>query len=264
MPASYEAGFFYAAKSRYCNQTRCYMKQYTNKLYMRRACNLIAVVFVTFIILTSAPIASAASNVVITSTMPPDEMLDLFYPVGSYFETTDTTFNPNTAWGGTWVEDDAGNIHIASGTANGITYITGATGGNKDAIVVSHSHTVNSHTHSIPALSGTAASAGAHTHAPSAPSNSDAGFCAMRQISGRSGTYNVATGSGRYGFASNSGWADVQTKRTTSSAGAHTHSVTTSASTTGGSSPGTNSVGSSGTNANMQPYKVVKRWHRTA
>ena len=26
----------------------------------------------------------------------------IYYPVGSYYETSDTTFNPNTAWGGTW------------------------------------------------------------------------------------------------------------------------------------------------------------------
>lgn len=30
-------------------------------------------------------------------------ILDVFYPVGSYYETSDTTFNPNTSWGGTWV-----------------------------------------------------------------------------------------------------------------------------------------------------------------
>ena len=30
--------------------------------------------------------------------------IDLFYPIGSYYETSDNTFNPNTAWGGTWVK----------------------------------------------------------------------------------------------------------------------------------------------------------------
>lgn len=28
--------------------------------------------------------------------------LDFFYPVGSYYETSDSTFNPNSRWGGTW------------------------------------------------------------------------------------------------------------------------------------------------------------------
>ena len=29
-------------------------------------------------------------------------LLNLFYPVGSYYETSDAEFNPNTSWGGTW------------------------------------------------------------------------------------------------------------------------------------------------------------------
>lgn len=29
-------------------------------------------------------------------------LIDMFYPVGSYYETSDTTFNPNITWGGTW------------------------------------------------------------------------------------------------------------------------------------------------------------------
>jgi hypothetical protein len=32
--------------------------------------------------------------------------LDYYYPVGSYYETSDTTFDPNSAWGGTWEEVD--------------------------------------------------------------------------------------------------------------------------------------------------------------
>lgn len=30
------------------------------------------------------------------------DLLDLLYPVGSYFVTSDLTFNPATLWGGTW------------------------------------------------------------------------------------------------------------------------------------------------------------------
>lgn len=29
-------------------------------------------------------------------------LVDIFYPVGTYYETSDANFNPNTAWGGTW------------------------------------------------------------------------------------------------------------------------------------------------------------------
>lgn len=30
------------------------------------------------------------------------DLLNLLYPVGSYFVTSDLTFNPATFWGGTW------------------------------------------------------------------------------------------------------------------------------------------------------------------
>ncbi len=41
------------------------------------------------------------------------KLLDFIYPVGSYYETSDTSFNPNTAWGGTWVEDTKGRVTVA-------------------------------------------------------------------------------------------------------------------------------------------------------
>ena len=54
-------------------------------------------------------------------------IIDIIYPVGSYYETSDTSFNPNTAWGGTWSEDTAGKVLVAkdSGTFSTV----GATGG---------------------------------------------------------------------------------------------------------------------------------------
>lgn len=30
------------------------------------------------------------------------ELLDVFYPIGSFYETTNSSFDPNTEWGGTW------------------------------------------------------------------------------------------------------------------------------------------------------------------
>jgi hypothetical protein len=34
--------------------------------------------------------------------------LDMNYPIGSYYETSDANFDPNTVWGGTWVLTDGG------------------------------------------------------------------------------------------------------------------------------------------------------------
>ena len=42
--------------------------------------------------------------------------LDYYYPVGSYYETSDASFNPNTAWGGTWVQETE-QVRTASWTA---------------------------------------------------------------------------------------------------------------------------------------------------
>lgn len=86
---------------------------------------------------------------------------------------------------------------------------------------------VVAHTHT-----GTTASAGAHTHqvVEAAPTGGGGSLYASGDDMGN----NIATYSN------------------TSSAGAHTHTFTT------------DSTGSSGTNANLQPYVVVKMWKRTA
>ena len=43
-------------------------------------------------------------------------VLNMFYPVGSYYETSDSTFDPNVRWGGTWVLEAEGQVHISAGT----------------------------------------------------------------------------------------------------------------------------------------------------
>lgn len=32
-------------------------------------------------------------------------ILDIFYPVGSYYKSADLDFDPNESWGGVWIED---------------------------------------------------------------------------------------------------------------------------------------------------------------
>ena len=51
--------------------------------------------------------------------------LDRFYPVGSYYETSDTTFDPNISWGGTWISEAAVSNEIVMGAPT----ITGANSG---------------------------------------------------------------------------------------------------------------------------------------
>ena len=60
--------------------------------------------------------------------------IDIFYPVGSYYHTSDTTFDPNIQWGGTWIKVDEGKFLQATETAAdvgnsvsaGLPNITGA------------------------------------------------------------------------------------------------------------------------------------------
>ena len=163
-----------------------------------------------------------AGEAVTAAKLDKQSVIDLFYPVGSYYETSDTSFNPNTAWGGTWVEDSAGRVTVAkdAGTFSNI----GSTGGNEN-----------------------------HTH--------QYGFqyAGFWQDTILEGTENVGIlnydSSGNIGL---SGHGDI---------------ASTSIATINGStvmSRQDQNVGRYRMTANvqyvsnLQPYVVVKRWHRTA
>ena len=46
-------------------------------------------------------------------------LVDLFYPVGTWYHTSDTTFNPNVSWGGTWVLDTDGTVLVSKSSTTG-------------------------------------------------------------------------------------------------------------------------------------------------
>ena len=128
----------------------------------------------------------------------------------------------------------------------GSGYAVGATGGSKDAIVVSHTHTQAVHSHTFTTDAG-----GVHSHTASTGSAGEHTHTAD-QIS--SGALFMGT------TISN---ATHQVKPT-SSAGAHTHTVSinnsaahTHTGTTSAIAPEISSTGSSGTNANLPPYYAL-------
>lgn len=87
-----------------------------------------------------------------------NSQIDIFYPVGSYYETSDVSFDPNTAWGGTWVLETAGQVHVSAGTG----YSIGSTGGSTTHYHSTGNHTLTvnqipSHTHPIAQRSGSGA-----------------------------------------------------------------------------------------------------------
>jgi hypothetical protein len=177
--------------------------------------------------LTGTPTAPTASAGTSSTQIATTAFLATMYPVGSIYSSTVST-NPNSLFGfGTWTAFAAGRVMVG----NGGGFSAGSTGGSADATLVSHTHTATTDT------------AGSHTH---------------RVISGAAGSNNGGFGeSGRNGIL---GYSRADTYYTTGdsgvqlleSNGSHTHSFTT------------DSSGSSGTNANLQPYIVVYMWNRTA
>lgn len=49
-----------------------------------------------------------------------DTIFNLIYPVGSYYETSDTTFDPNVSWGGTWEKVESGRFLQATTDTNSV------------------------------------------------------------------------------------------------------------------------------------------------
>ena len=206
------------------------------------------------------------------------EVLDMFYPVGSYYETSDTTFNPNTAWGGTWLLETAGYVHVSAGTNYSVNHAddisgggttVGAKDGGADQIVytpsgstanvkLSDEQIAHGHTHTNPTVTTPTLTASSSNFVTSA---SAAGSSQGTITSSSSSNYNymrVAHSSANVGKAAPSiaagksctvsGGSVGNLSGASSTRTTHTHAFT-------------------GTQAqldNMQPYIVVNRWHRTA
>lgn len=170
----------------------------------------------------TAPTAAAGTNTSqIATTAFVTTALQSLYPVGSIYINAGVSTNPATLLGfGTWTAFGAGRVMVGLSGSDALFDTLEETGGSKDAVVVSHSHT------------GSSSSAGSHTHDVRWDTNS--------------GSYRTGIGGG-----SNGALAAVE-QGLLSSSGAHTHSVTVDA------------TGSSGTNANLQPYITVAMWKRTA
>jgi hypothetical protein len=151
---------------------------------------------------------------------------EALFPVGSiYVNATDDT-NPGTLLGfGTWTAFGAGRVMVGLNGSDTLFDALEETGGSKDAIVVSHTHT----------FSGTTSGVGDHQHnsgsADEFPYYGSTGIGASGANGARSGALSL-----------------------TGPAGAHDHTY----------SGTTASTGSSGTNANLPPYITVAMWKRTA
>jgi len=149
----------------------------------------------TFLGTPFAPTAPLGTNTnQIATTAFVQAALQALHPVGSVYINATNSANPSTYVGvGTWVAFGAGRVPVGFNAADPLFDSAEETGGSKDAVVVSHTHT------------GTTASSGAHEHSVTFP------------IGNSSGTELIEIAGGSLGSRS----------YTTSSAGAHEHTFTT-------------------------------------
>jgi microcystin-dependent protein len=160
------------------------------------------------------------------------ELLDFFYPVGSYYESSDTTFDPNVTWGGTWELETEGLVHVSAGENYEVSSNA------QDGGEATHTLTVDempSHNHGSKSLSG-----GLHLHGEASPNI----------IFNTSGIISAGGGSNtQFRTPTNIGVTSGARSRGNFAIDAtHTH----------------DSNGGGKAHNNMQPYKIVNRWHRVA
>ena len=194
--------------------------------------------------------AAGDQNKVLTGGGSWTDILNVVYPVGAIYLSTNST-SPATLFGGTWAQITDKFILAA-----GSTYSAGTTGGSA-TINLSHSHTVNSHNHSLPANTGS------HTLTTSEmPSHSHDTITMSGQTlyTASSVTTYVGGHSAVRANYSDSSWERKMGTNNTGGGGGHSHTI---GGNTGDKSPGTDSKLSS-TQSIIPPYLAVYVWKRTA
>ena len=196
----------------------------------------------TFTGTPAAPTATfGTSTTQLATTAFVQAALQAIYPVGSVYINATVATNPATLLGfGTWVTVGDGKVLVNQDTTDTTFDVLGETVGSKDAITVSHTHT----------LTGTTSSNGAHTHTVTDPGHSHSVYQFNASFPDGGGSVNY----GAQSYGSTYSIASATTGVTINSNTDHTHTLTGT----------TDSTGSSGTNANIQPSIVVRMWKRTA
>jgi len=76
-----------------------------------------------------------------------ESLIDFFYPIGTLYQSSDNTFNPNTKWGGTWVKIE-GRFILGSSSE----YSINSTGGSKNVSLTQDN--IPKHTHNFDYVGG--------------------------------------------------------------------------------------------------------------
>lgn len=209
-----------------------------------------------------ATVATSGSYNDLSDTPTISALLDVFYPVGSYYETSDSTFDPNVSWGGTWVEDTKGRATVSK--ADSGTFATlGDTGGTETVTIAATNLPTHTHTYDKSA----AATAGHQLTANQLPKITGSFTLAALYKSNMILAYNSGVFTGAKtgdGVADNwtaSGSVKTHNDSVVMSFGnnqTHAHNITLTSTNSGDGGFSNTAM------TNLQPYVVVKRWHRTA
>ncbi len=174
-------------------------------------------------------------------------------PVGSIYMSTSST-NPGTSLGfGTWVAWGQGRVPVGIGSNGTTDYTTvEATGGEERhtltvAEMPSHTHTQDSHLHSVNPPSTTTSYHGGHSHRQHIDTWMN--VTPRDGLVPTGGAFNARAGAGTYN---------------TYSAGAHTHTVDIAAFNSAGTTATNQNTGGDGDHNVMQPYITCYMWKRTA
>jgi hypothetical protein len=172
--------------------------------------------------------SSGSNTTTIATTAFVQAAIALLYPVGSIYTNATSSTNAGTLLGfGTWTAFGAGRVPVGFDSSNALFDSAEETGGSADAITVSHTHTAT--------FTGTAM--GTHRH----------------NVGSNDSTAQAGSDAGNQEFVRDSGAGN----------GPATYTNYESAGTPAGS-VSVASAGSSGTNANYQPYITVYMWKRVS
>jgi hypothetical protein len=146
----------------------------------------------------TAPTASSGTNTTqLATTAFVTAALGAIYPVGSIYINATSASNPSTLLGfGTWTAFGAGRVLVGLDASDALFDTAEETGGSKDAIVVSHTHTAtvvdpgHAHSYNQPVQSNAANPPGASGSQASATTTGTAstGISVTNASTGSSGT----------------------------------------------------------------------------
>jgi hypothetical protein len=154
--------------------------------------------------------------------------LQALHPVGSVYINATNSANPATYFGfGTWVAFGAGRVPVGFNAADPLFDSAEETGGTKDSVLVSHTHTI--------------------TNTPLTGTVGGGIWNRLRNNLTRTGVFSAST---QVDVAAGGG-DNAHSIVTINFDGTHGHTASTAGTGTG-------------TNANLQPYITVFMWKRTA